>query len=73
MSAGDTVCMLPGCTAAKDEDWAMCQRHWGRLPSDLVEAYWDTKPHSNERRGMLLKVFRWALANRGRMEIEVVK
>ena len=61
------VCMLPGCSTAKDEDFAMCFWHWGRLPSDLVEAYWDTKPYSNERRGMLLEVFRWALKNREHM------
>lgn len=69
----DTVCMLPWCNRAKDHNDAMCRWHWGRLPSDLVEAYWDTKPYSNERRGMLLKVFRWAFANRGRMDIEAVK
>ena len=59
-----TMCMLPGCTNSKSPDHAMCGTHWGRLPADVREAFWATRPHSNERRYQLMQVFRFALRNK---------
>lgn len=73
MADANRVCMLPWCSDAKQPDDALCKTHWNRLPKDLVAEYWATDPYSDARRGMLLKVFRYAFANKGRMNMEVVK
>lgn len=54
-------CLLPTCREARRQGDAFCIEHWNSVPQAMRNAFWDTRPHSNERRGELLKIVRWLI------------
>lgn len=49
-----------GCKPTIPDDHILCPEHWNALPEETKSAYWATPPHSDRRRGELLKLLRVA-------------
>ena len=64
LTAGVKRCALVfrGCKELIAEDHVLCADHWNQLPEDVKAAYWATPPHSDSRRGELLRLLRVAFA-----------
>lgn len=54
-------CPIPTCSNTRARGNAMCTSCWLDIPKPVRDAYWATKPHSDERRAALLEIYRTAI------------